>query len=152
MSGVPGFSGSDGIPVSPSVSVGDRGRSSLYIVLILLVMCSDCCDLTFALQGHPGQAGPRGKPGADGCNGTHGDSGAPGQPGYNGAAGFPVSATPNLYVFLKQSLISCKCHLVCLFVFISQGQPGSKGAKGDSLELSVYMERFRVRKRSVHQT
>lgn len=32
-----------------------------------------------------------------------------------------------------------------VFVAISQGQPGRKGAKGDSLELSVYMERFRVR-------
>lgn len=105
MTGVPGFSGNDGIPVSL-----DRcSRSSLYIVLSPPVMCSDFCDLTLALQGHPGEAGPRGRPGADGCNGTHGEPGLPGQPGYNGAPGFPVGATPVWIATGKiQSLISCK--------------------------------------------
>lgn len=93
MTGVPGFSGNDGIPVS----LDQCSRSSLYIVLSPAVMCSVFCDLTLALQGHPGQAGPRGRPGADGCNGTHGEPGLPGQPGYNGAPGFPVGATPSLY-------------------------------------------------------
>lgn len=32
-----------------------------------------------------------------------------------------------------------------LFSILLQGQPGRKGEKGDSLEISVYMERFRVR-------
>lgn len=100
MTGVPGFSGNDGIPVSLSISLWESSKSSLYVhrVMILLTMFSDCCCLTLALQGHPGQAGPRGKPGADGCNGTQGESGFPGQPGYNGAPGFPVSETPNLCI------------------------------------------------------
>lgn len=89
--GVPGFSGNDGIPVSLSLSVDESSRSSLNS----RSLC-DCLDLSLTLQGHPGQAGPRGKPGADGCNGTKGDSGLMGQPGYNGAPGFPVSVTLNL--------------------------------------------------------
>lgn len=39
MTGVPGFSGNDGIPVSPSISPGECNGSSLYAVL-----SSDCCD------------------------------------------------------------------------------------------------------------
>lgn len=97
MTGVPGFSGNDGIPVSPSISQDKCRRSSLYIVLSLPLMCFDFCDLTLALQGHPGQAGPRGKPGADGCNGTQGEPGLPGQTGYSGTPGFPVGVTPSLY-------------------------------------------------------
>ncbi len=92
MTGIPGFSGNDGIPVGPSISLDTHNKSSLCIVSSLTIMCSDW-DLMFILQGHPGLAGPRGKPGADGCNGTQGDSGLPGQPGYDGAPGFPVGAT-----------------------------------------------------------
>lgn len=94
------------------------------------------------MQGHPGQAGPRGKPGADGCNGTHGDSGLAGLPGYNGRPGFPVGTASR--GITSNFLDVCRLTLYMPVVII-QGQAGRKGEKGDTLELSVYMERFRVR-------
>ena len=158
MTGVPGFSGNDGIPVSPSITLDQYDRKSLQHCVE-----SDCNVFWLswlALQGHPGQAGSRGKPGADGCNGTQGDAGLPGQTGYNGSPGPPVGVTPILCgwrleeykVWFPLSDHYCLCFFCCFFfcffaVVISQGQPGRKGAKGDSLELSVYMERFRVRKK-----
>ena len=156
MTGIPGFSGNDGIPVSASV------YQSLHIKLIVSLWViyktmhyPECAhedlwfgDLTLPLQGHPGQAGTRGKPGADGCNGTQGEPGLPGQPGYVGLPGIPVGVPPSLYGLwlVKYSWICSKRWLFLVFVAVSQGQGGRKGAKGDSLELSVYMERFRVRK------
>lgn len=111
--GVPGFSGNNGIPVSSSIRLCGSSRSSSRVnrfLLILWVMPFNLLLLMmFALQGHPGQAGSRGKPGADGCNGTQGDSGLPGQPAYKGSSGFPVSVTQTFLSISKiQSLISCK--------------------------------------------
>lgn len=102
-----------------------------------------CIDLISTLQGHPGQAGPRGKPGADGCNGTQGDSGSVGQPGYDGRPGFPVGAAPR---GITSSFFYVFPFTLPIPVVIIQGQAGRKGEKGDTLELSVFMERFRVRK------
>lgn len=105
--------------------------------------------LIFPLQGHPGQQGPRGKPGADGCNGTRGDPGISGVVGINGVAGEKVCGVLQRCVdFLISNLISYS-HVITLslslFLLHLQGKPGIKGEKGDSLDVSVYMERFRVR-------
>lgn len=109
------------------------------------------------MQGHPGQQGPRGKPGADGCNGTRGDPGFHGLDGINGHGGEKVCRIHPFYLERMASdrlystfhnLASYSLSLsLCLFSISLQGQPGRKGEKGDSLEISVYMERFRVRVR-----
>lgn len=112
-------------------------------------MLSDCwcCVFLFSPQGHPGQGGPRGKPGADGCNGTKGEAGFPGTPGYNGLHGVPVCNPKSVHTDLQLENAFLKDCCLDVFVLTSQGQPGWKGEKGDTLELSVYMRRFRVRKR-----
>lgn len=92
MTGVPGFTGNDGIPVS-SYSGVDKAADIQNVLFIWLR-----CILTVVFpQGHPGQHGPRGKPGADGCNGTSGEPGTPGLPGAIGRPGFVVGATLKVY-------------------------------------------------------
>lgn len=100
LTGVPGFSGSDGIPVSPCTST-EQAESRLPFV--------QEADVSLFLQGHPGQGGPRGKPGADGCNGTHGEPGLEGIPGRKGRPGFFVGATVPVWIMKVKTLVCVSC-------------------------------------------
>lgn len=111
MTGIPGFSGGNGIPVSTApLCLGVFYFTALLVRPVGFAFrcfhtstpqwetrpgtCSFLTsDVLSDVQGHPGQGGPRGKPGADGCNGTRGDGGLPGTSGTSGRSGYPVCAS-----------------------------------------------------------
>ncbi len=113
----------------------------------------------FIFQGHPGPGGLPGFPGKDGCNGTrgkHGLNGEIGRPGFPGPMVWEMLqafffGTQLIYIlfdfciicnvsFVLTGFIECvhTCSKWCpwfhsFLLFLFQGLPGLKGAKGDAV-------------------